>query len=413
MNITALKPIAGSHVPAVAEWWRDQKMVSLVKRTAFKDCNDTEFDEAVAVSRELKLSPLRKQIYAFVFSKDDPAKRNMVLVVGIDGARAVAARTGRYRPDNRAPRFTTDDRAKNEASNPLGLVSVEVSAFLFSNGEWHEIVGIAYWDEFAPITKGGNEDDYEWKETNEVYPEGHKKAGQKKFRKVLRSGATAIERLDPKKDGWRKSARHMLAKCAEMIALRKGWPEDLSRVYAEEETHRGQVIDAEYTDLTPTEMASAAEASKRQDLLGGRALFATFDETGTLERVPIGQFADKMLAVTERMPANQVAALVERNREALNEFWAYNKTDALALKKELERRSAGGVVQSSATAGSPLAALIDELKTLKDNADAFEWSKNNQARIAALSPNDRKTFDLEFLKRQGEFSRAFAGSLEG
>lgn len=409
MNVAALKPISGSHVPAVAEWWRDPKMVSLVKRTAFKDCNDTEFDEAVAVSRELKLSPLRKQIYAFVFSKDDPAKRNMVLVVGIDGARAVAARTGHYRPDNKGPRFTFDESAKNADSNPLGLVKAEVSIYVYSHGEWHEVVGEAYWDEFAPIIKsGGSDDDYIWEDTGETWPD----SGKPKKRKKLRPGATIKAMLDPKKDGWRKSARHMLAKCAEMIGLRKAFPEDLSRVYAEEETHRGQVIDAEYTDLTPTEMASAAEASKRQELLGGRALFATFDDAGTLERVPIGQFADKLLAITERMPANLVAALVERNREALNEFWAYNKTDALALKKELERRSAGGAVQATSTGDAGLSALIDGMKALKDNADAFEWSKNSQQRIAALSPNDRKTFDLEFLKRQGEFSRAFAGSLE-
>lgn len=406
MNVAPMR-MTTSSTPAVAEWWRDPRMVSLVKRTAFKDCNDSEFDTAVAVSRELNLSPLRKQIYAFVFSKDDDKRRNMVLVVGIDGARSVAARTGRYRPDNRAPRYGYDENAKNEATNPLGLVSAEVSSFLFSNGEWHEIVGVAYWDEFAPITKGGNEDDYEWKETNDVYPEGHKKAGQKKFRKVLRSGATAIERLDPKKDGWRKSARHMLAKCAEMIGLRKGWPEDLSRVYAEEETHRGQIIDAEFVDLTPSEMVKAADANNRQELLGGRALFATFDATGTLDRVLVGQFADRMLAATERLPADEVARLVERNREALNEFWAYNKTDALELKKELERRG-GGTVKTS-----DLAAMRAELGKLATNFEIFEWTKANDARIKALSADDRKTYDLHLLKAQGKASRQFeAGQAE-
>lgn len=399
MNIATLRP-STSLMPVMTDWWRDQNMVALVKKTAFKDCNDTEFDEAVAVARELKLSPLRKQIYAFVFNKDDPKRRNMVLVVGIDGARSVAARTGRYRPDNRAPRFAYDESTKNDASNPLGLVSAEVSSFLFSNGEWHEIVGVAYWDEFAPITKGGNDDDYEWKETGDVYPEGHAKAGQRKYRKVLRSGAVAIERIDPKKDGWRKSARHMLAKCAEMICLRKGWPEDLSRVYAEEETDRANIIDAEYVDLTPSQMASAADANKRQELLGGRALFATFDDTGSLERVLVGQFADRMLAATERMRPDDVARLVERNREALNEFWAINKTDALALKRELERR-AGGVAAHT----SGLDQLLDALGKCTTNFEVFEWMKASERQIGALPADERKTFDLRVLQKQGECSR--------
>lgn len=412
MNVAALRH-SPSQLSVTTDWWRDHKMVSLVKRTAFKDCNETEFDEAVAVARELRLSPLRKQIYAFVFSKSEPAKRNMVLVVGIDGARSVAARTGRYRPDNRAPRYTYDENLKKEATNPLGLVSAEVSAFTFSNGEWHEIVGVAYWDEFAPIVRSAAEDEYEWVGSGTYYPDGHKRAGEEKQFKRLKPGANVTARLDPKKDGWRKSARHMLAKCAEMIALRKGWPEDLSRVYAEEETHRGQVIDAEYTDLTPSQMASAADVDKRQELLGGPALFATFDEHGTLERIAVGKFADKMLEVTRGMSPATVAALVERNREALREFWAHSKTDALALKTELEKRSAGAAPMTEGPALSDLDALLAEIEKLGSNVEAADWATANGPRIAALGGVDRKTFDARFLKRQGEFSKAFAASLSG
>ena len=48
MNVTARNAIA---LPQIV-WWQDRNMVSLVKRTAFKACNETEFDEAQAnVSR--------------------------------------------------------------------------------------------------------------------------------------------------------------------------------------------------------------------------------------------------------------------------------------------------------------------------------------------------------------------------
>ena len=79
MNI-ALRTAA---LPAV-NWSRDAKMVSLVRRTAAKDCNPDEFDLFVSVARELNLNPLRKQIYAFVFDKNDAERRNMSLVIGID-----------------------------------------------------------------------------------------------------------------------------------------------------------------------------------------------------------------------------------------------------------------------------------------------------------------------------------------
>lgn len=335
MNVAALRTVG----PQPIGWWSDPKMLSLVQKTAFKDCNQVEFDEAVAVARELNLSPLRKQIYAFVFSRENAKKRNMVLVVSIDGARAIAARHKNYRPDNRKPRFETDDALKGPA-NPLGIVSAEVSAFSFVQGEWHEIVGIAYWGEAAPIKSEPEE--FTMQETGQKWPDGNAK-----MRKVAKPGSPIIEKLDPDKDGWRKMPHLMLAKCAEMQALRKGWPEDLSRVYADEETHSAQILEGvDYTDLTPSEMAAKGDTTARLERLGGPALFATFDDSGTLERVPHGQFADRMLAATEKLEPAKVAALVERNREALREFWAHNANDALELRKILEKRS--GVVASVA-----------------------------------------------------------------
>lgn len=316
-------------------WWDEAKTVALVRRTAAKDCDADEFNQFVTVSRELGLSPLRKQIYAFVFNKDNVAKRNMVLVVSIDGARAIAARHQNYRPDNRKPRFEMDETLKGPA-NPAGIVSVEVSTFSFVQGEWHEVVGVAYWNEFAPIKA---EQEYRMVDTGEKWPDGNPKK-----KKVPVEGSPIVEKLDPSKDGWRKMPHLMIAKCAEMQALRKGWPEDLARVYVEEETAKASMtIDGEYTDLTPAEMVAQAEMDARVEKLGGPALLAALGDDGALVRVPHGRFADKMLAATENLPAEQVAIIVGRNKEALNDFWAYNKTDALALKKELEKRAAAKV----------------------------------------------------------------------
>jgi phage recombination protein Bet len=372
MNVAALRTVS----PQPLGWWSDPKMLSLVQKTAFKDCNQVEFDEAVAVARELNLSPLRKQIYAFVFSRDNPKKRNMVLVVSIDGARAIAARHKNYRPDNRKPRFETDDVLKGPA-NPLGIISAEVSAFCFVQGEWHKIVGVAYWGEAAPVKSEPEE--FTMQDTGQKWPDGNAK-----MRKVPKPGSPIIEKLDPDKDGWRKMPHLMLAKCAEMQALRKGWPEDLSRVYAEEETDRSRVLEGvEYTDLTPSEMAAKGDTDARLERLGGPALFATFDDSGTLERVPFGQFADRMLAVTEKLEPAAVAALVDRNREALREFWAHNANDALELRKILEKRS--GVTSGAAPQGDVPAKAAASQQGERDTGAAAQPSRTVQPKLTRLT----------------------------
>lgn len=327
-----------------AAWWNESKMVALVRRTAAKDCNADEFDLFVRVCRDLGLSPLRKQIYAFVFNKDDANKRQMALVVGIDGARSIAARSGNYRPDDKPPVWEIDAAVKNPLTNPHGVVSCTVGIYHrpTRNDPFERIVATVFWDEFAPIIRSADADAYEWVGTGEIYPEGHKNAGREKQRKQLRPGASAnvTERLDPKKEQWTRAGRHKISLCAEMQALRRGWPEDMSRVYVEEETDKAAaVIDADYTELSPSEMVAEAAISERLERLGGPALLATFDGNGTLERVLYGQFADRVLSHIENLAPADVAAFADRNKAALQDFWAHNKTDALALKKVIEQRA--------------------------------------------------------------------------
>lgn len=360
-NISSLRPAPASP----NGWWTDPRQVALVKRTTGKDCMPDEFDEFVAVCRELNLSPLRRQIYCFIFSKDDAARRNMTLVVGIDGARSIAARTGNYRPDNQEPQWVFKDELKNVLTNPHGIEKCTVGIFHrpTHNDPFERIVHTVFWDEFAPIVERGNPDAYEWVGTGQNYPAGHKKAGQERMTRRLREGANANveKRIDPDKQQWVKAGRNQIAKCAEMGALRKGWPEDLSRVVVEEETHRSAVLEnVEYEDLTPTQMAEKAESASRLERLGGPALFAVLDDTGTLQRIEIGKFADRMLDVTENMKPDEVKSFVESNKAAINEFWAHNKTDALELKKELEKRSEGGTSRQIEASAAPAKAAASK-----------------------------------------------------
>jgi phage recombination protein Bet len=438
MNVVAVRNPA---TPSLS-WWQDQKMLALARRTTGKDCTNDEFDEFVAVCRDLNLSPLRKQIYLFIFSKDEPTRRNMSLVVGIDGGRSIAARTGNYRPDDREPEWVFKDELKNPLTNPNGIEKCTVGLYHrpTRNDPFERIVHTVYWEEFAPIVAKGDPDAYEWVPTGRYHPEGHKRAGQSIDRKRLRPGASAniVLRLDPDKAQWIKSGRNQIAKCAEMGVIRKGWPEDLSRVVVEEETHRSQVLEGvDYTDLTPSEMAAKGETDARLERLGGPALFATFDDSGTLERVAIGQFADRMMAATAKLAPVAVAALVERNREPLREFWAHNATDALELKKILEQRSGavavraagdegtrakaappqhgdsdkGGAAPPSSTVENGLTgeapeklrnALIRDIGTLDTSGDLLVWSRDARAQIARLPRPMATQVEAKFKERQAQ-----------
>jgi phage recombination protein Bet len=298
-----------SNVVALTEAFRPAQ-IQLIQRMN-PDCNSVEFDQFMHVAAQMGLDPLRKQIYAFVFNKDKPDRRNMSIVVGIDGFRSVAKRSGEYRPDNRAPRFTYDPEQINEASNPLGIVSAEVSVYQFSHGSWHEVSAIAYWDEFAPIVEGGK-----WVDGDN---------GRRTFKK------DGTQQLDPNKANWRKMPRVMLAKCAEAQAIRRAWPEDLSAIYADEELDRARTI-----DLTATEIAEKAKVEDRLALIGG-AESILFDMGDGLERIPLGKAADMILERFKTMQPHEVLQWRNTNKVTFNEFWARNKADALGVKQEIER----------------------------------------------------------------------------
>lgn len=293
---------------SVAEHFRAPQ-VALIRRMN-ADCNNNEFEQFMHVAATLGLDPLKRQIYAFVFNKDNPDRRNMSIIIGIDGFRSVAKRSGEYRPDEQAPRFTIDERAANPASNPLGLVSAEVTVHQYAQGQWHPVTAIAFWDEFAPIVEGG-----EWQESS---------SGKRYFK------GDGTYRLDPKKDNWRKMPRVMLAKCAEAQAIRRAWPEQLAAVYSDEELDKAKTL-----DLTAVEMAESVDVERRLSLIGG-ADAILFDMGNGLERLPLGKAADMIFAYLDKAPVHEALQWEGMNRIPLQEFWARAKSDALGVKKRLE-----------------------------------------------------------------------------
>jgi phage recombination protein Bet len=284
--------------------------LKLIRETVAADCNSMEFDLFVTVARNAGLDPFRKQISALVFNKNKPDKRRMSIVTTIDGLRVIAARSGRYRPDEDEPEYTYDPDLKGP-TNPLGLVKAKVRIWIADSkkeGGWKPVTGVAYWDEFAPISD-------EWAEG----ADGKRRPTGKK---TLDTGGQ-----------WGKMGRIMIAKCAEAQALRKAFPEDLSALYEGAEFDRSRV-----EELAPSEAIGALETEGRMQRIGsaGGIIFQLFPNSA-LEAIPVGQVADRVLETINSFSTfAQMHWFEGANTQPLREFWARSPGDALELKKRME-----------------------------------------------------------------------------
>ncbi len=310
---------------AVTRYDMTPKQISLVKTTIAKDCNDEEFNLFCEVARAKGLDPFLGQIIPMVFSKGDAEKRKMTIIITRDGQRVIAQRCGDYRPASKPTQFEID-KATMSPTNPIGIVSATV--FLWKRdpktGEWFEVVGQAYWDEFAPIKRkaaGG----YKWEDTGEVWPD----SGKPKKKKVAVGEETEV--LDDS-GNWCRMPRLMIEKCAQMQALRAGWPEEFTGTYDEAEMDRARMI-----DLTASEIVQQEQQENRLRAIGGKdALTVWWGNEFALENVPDGKFFDAVVDHIAKLDPVSVAKWEDANRASLQIYWARHPGDALELKKRIE-----------------------------------------------------------------------------
>ena len=314
--------------------------LNLIQRTVAKDCNDLEFDTFITIAAGFNLNPLKRQIYAFVFNKGTPEKpdpkRNMVIVTGIGGYRTIAERARNekgeetYMADDEKPAYVYKDELKNEASNPLGLYSCTARVKKWRNGAWHIIPHEVFWDAYAPLIKGGKK-----VPSGETWPDGNPKM-------IFEPDGTAI--LDPGKPRWRTDGHGMLAKCAEAGAFRKGWPDDFSGLYGEEELDQMRSRFSQDLELSPSEYAESQRVDDRLQLIQGKDTVLMLFPPGDLAPIRIGQIFDAAMAYFKEQ-GNDPDAIEywrDQNKHGLQEYWGRAAGDCLALKKAMEKLIADG-----------------------------------------------------------------------
>lgn len=177
---------------------------------------DEEFEVFIAVCERRQMDPSKRHIYATKRWNTEQGKKVLSVEATIDGLRLTADRTGRYRGQTKT-KWAGKDLRWVEAwmeTEPPAAAMVGV----WREGDLEPITAVAHFDEFAQRFSDGN--------------------------------LMAV---------WGEKPRLMLAKCAEALALRKAFPEELGGLYTAEELDRE---DTRTPVARPVAAASAAVSDR-------------------------------------------------------------------------------------------------------------------------------------------------------
>lgn len=199
--------------PITQELQFSSAQLKMIRDTYANGCSESEFEMLMHIASARRLNPLFRQIWFVKRPKYDPRTRTSVDVwsaqVSIDGLRCIAERSGLYDGQDE-PEFTYV-----QGNDYPVLVKVRV----YKKGIPRPFVGVAHFSEYVAKTRDG-----------------------------------AMTTM------WKEKPHIMISKCAESIALRKAFPEDMAGLYVEEEMDASARHEEE-SDAAPRKKAVLAAAA--------------------------------------------------------------------------------------------------------------------------------------------------------
>lgn len=186
-----LTSVHTTNLAHTGDQWTVEK-TELLKRTICKGATNDELQLFLGVCKRTQLDPFTNQIYAVKRWDSSERKEVMKPQISIDGARIVAERSGNY-VGQEGPFWCNETGVWTETwmgKEPPAAAKVIV----YKRGSEKGFPAVAHWDEYVATKKDGT-----------------------------------VTHM------WATKPALMLAKCAEMLALRKAFPNDLSGLYSSEE----------------------------------------------------------------------------------------------------------------------------------------------------------------------------------
>ena len=178
-----------------------EEQLRMITDTIMKGATQPEVEFFAEVCKRARLDPFKRQIHAVKRWDGDLKRMVWSYQTGIDGYRAIAQRTGAYAGSDEPAFLPADESTPNPRK-------ATVTVWKIVAGQRVPFTASARWEEYVQTKKDG--------EANSM---------------------------------WKKMPYGQLAKCAEALALRKAFPEELGGIYtdvemeqADSEGERGQQV---------------------------------------------------------------------------------------------------------------------------------------------------------------------------